>query len=210
MKMAKKNVNSTILLIVVAAVIVFLGMAYLIYSQIRTGSMILADIATAQISLQQEKNQLKALQDLQKKYSNYKELIATYQEIMPEVPKEDQLIGYLYELAEKTGTHLVQLSFQEKVNGENYMQLPFKMTFEGQYKELSLLLNDIRNGTRPIRVDEILVVRAGEETENLKADITACAFYQGTEENVNNGTQDNASKAVGENVNQGTQKNTNK
>jgi Tfp pilus assembly protein PilO len=84
----------------------------------------------------------------------------------------------IYDLADKSKTDLLEVHFEKRVSKEGYDEMPIKLIFEGRYHGLLILLDNLQNWNRNVRVNDVRVNEGRDELPQIKAEITAAAFYQ--------------------------------
>ena len=96
---------------------------------------------------------------------------------IPDKPYEHSLIDYIYNLSEKNKNSFVEIKFEERRQKNDLMELPFKLTINGEYSSILGFLNNISN-ERLIRVDEIRIESIDNANGLISTYITANAFYK--------------------------------
>ncbi len=111
----------------------------------------------------------------------YEERIRVLELLVPEAPREDQLLRYFEYLAREYDLNIQQISFGEREENEEagYVRMPLTITIEGRYQHLINLLDHLYNGDRAVRVDNvgISLTESPEHRANIRVSITASAFY---------------------------------
>lgn len=96
---------------------------------------------------------------------------------IPDKPYEHSIIEYIYNLSEKNKNSFVEIKFEERRQKNDLMELPFKLTINGEYSSILGFLNNISN-ERLIRVDEIRIESIDNANGLISTYITANAFYK--------------------------------
>ncbi|MEG3068017.1 MAG: type 4a pilus biogenesis protein PilO [Syntrophaceticus schinkii] len=60
-------------------------------------------------------------------------------------------------MADKSKTDLLQVRFEKRIPKKGYDEMPIKLTFEGRYHGLLILLDNLQNWERNVRVNEVKV-----------------------------------------------------
>lgn len=177
----RRNNTGIIVLIVLAAVIVFGGMFYAIFLKLADIGNVAIQAAAENSALEMEKVKLEQLEMLTEKDSAIAAYVNTCQKMMPSTPEESILLEYIQNAASEVMANIAQIRFDERAPGEKYTAMPLNISFEGKYTDLVNLLGKLRNGDRAIRVDGINVALAENNTQTIKAEISGKAFYLGSE-----------------------------
>jgi type IV pilus assembly protein PilO len=175
--LGKKKQQQTILTVVLG-VAILACMFYLLYNQANALKEARAQVEQEESALQQEDDRLLNLISLSKQADKLEERKARAEELIPVVPNEDLLLTGIQDLADKSKTDLLQVRFEKRIPKKGYDEMPIKLTFEGRYHGLLILLDNLQNWERNVRVNEVKVGKGSKEYPQVKADITAAAFYQ--------------------------------
>ncbi|AGL02058.1 type 4a pilus biogenesis protein PilO [Desulfoscipio gibsoniae] len=173
--MNKKLSSHNILLLALG--IIALLLLFLFNSQ-------LSALKEARLALQQERlasdqtqARLQELLQLRDQAAALEEQAESMERLLPAEPQEDLLILDIDTICEDAGVELKQIRFEKRVDRKDYIEMPLKMTFEGGYYSVLSLFNQMQEGPRALRVDEVKVVQGGQDQTGLKADVKASAFY---------------------------------
>lgn len=171
-----RNNNGRIIFAVVAILVVVV-MLFLSVGKARSYASIQTDIAMQKAALEQEQIRLEQLEKLSKQDKELTASIEASKKLVPSKPQEDELIKYFQSKADEAGTNFIQIRFDARVTGPQYIQMPIKITFTGDYLSLMNFLKQIYDGERAIRVDSV-AVKAGTTTKSdVTAELSATAFY---------------------------------
>ena len=175
--MAEQKINKKDSLIVVLGVAALVLAALLLYNQ-------WGNLQAARGAVQEERQAVARLQtyiqDMEQAKDNVEELEARYtlaELMMPANPDENIMINTLRTYADATGAKLLKVTFKDRVNKEEYSEMPVELVFEGSYSELLQLLEYLQAGQRAMRVESLKVSKPRQDATVIKADITASAFY---------------------------------
>jgi len=106
-----------------------------------------------------------------------KKLAGGMERLLPSEPEEDLLMLNIDTICKDAGVELTKISFEQRVEHKDYIEMPLKMTFQGGYHGFISLLSQMQDGPRALRLDEVKVVQDDQYQDGLKTDITASAFY---------------------------------
>jgi len=172
-----KKLSGKDTLMVALGFIAFLLIIFLFYTQ-------LGALKEARVALQQESQafdqtqaRLQELLQMRDQAASLEEQAEGMERLLPTKPEEDQLMLDIDTICEDAGVELKQIRFEKRVDQKGYIEMPLKMTFEGGYYSVLSLLNQMQEGPRALRLDEVKVVQGGQNQSGLKADIAASAFY---------------------------------
>ncbi|MGI6078974.1 MAG: type 4a pilus biogenesis protein PilO [Fastidiosipilaceae bacterium] len=177
MDLEKKKQQQTILTVVLGVAI--LGcMIFLLYSQTNALKEARSQVEQEETALRQEERRLLNLIKLSKQVPELEERKAHAEALIPPLPNENLLITGIQDLADKSKTDLLQVRFETRIPKKGYDEMPIKLTFEGRYHGLLILLDNLQNWNRNIRVNEVKIGKGSKEYPQIKAEITAAAFYR--------------------------------
>ncbi len=172
-----KKLSGNNTLLVALGVIALLLLLFLFYAQ-------LGALKEARVALQQEQqafdlaqNRLQELLQIRDQAVYFEDQAESMERLLPTEPEEDLLMLDIDTICQDAGVELKQIRFEKRVDRKDYTEMPLKMTFEGGYYSILSLLNQMQEGPRALRLDEVKVVQGGQNQSGLKADITASAFY---------------------------------
>ena len=117
------------------------------------------------------------MESMEEHAEEVKKQMESYEHLMPQTPEENSLINDVKALANRSGVQLSKIKFEERVNKQSYVEMPFKLTFEGCYHNLLNLLQEMRNGPRALRIDDIKISKGQKELPSIKVELTACSFH---------------------------------
>lgn len=175
----KPNKSVGIIIAIALAVVAASVMAYLIFT--KAGQF--KDLAVATIKDQSDiiryESELSELKDLSRQEGSLKSYVEATERLMPGKPDEGGLMDYLRNMASGTSSAITQINFADRVKADGFIIMPMTMSFEGEYKDLEVILEKIRTGTRAVRIDGINIVKAEDVGNRIKAELTANAFCLG-------------------------------
>lgn len=174
--MGKKADTSDILIFFIIAAVLGV-MVLLIYSQTMAARAAYGSLTAEQAALSRDRDRLDRLVGLKNRAGEMKERVARFDHMMPREPEEHALLNDIKAVADSCGVHLVQIRLEERVNGQGYVEMPFKATFEGRYNNLVNLLQEIKKGPRAVRIDEVKMGKGQRELPYIRAEITSSAFF---------------------------------
>jgi type IV pilus assembly protein PilO len=150
---------------------------FLMYNQVIAFKAARDMAATEQAAVESARARLQELTRVKERSAGLQEQLALYNKILPAEPAEDMLITEINNIAQKSGMHFLQVRFEQRVKKQDYVEMPFRITFEGRYHALLDLLADLQDGPRALRIDNIKIGKGREELPQIKAEIAASAFY---------------------------------
>lgn len=172
-----KNVNLKEVLILVLVLLALAGMVFLVYNQLEEMQRTREKLQEEEIALAQAEAELQELYQIRDQAPLYQERLVYYEGKIPPEPGESKLLNYLQELEKKSTQNFVQVSFGDRQPGEKLTEIPLELSFEGNYTSLLLLLEEMREGERALRLDNIRIA-PGEHPGDLMVEISACAFHR--------------------------------
>ena len=138
-------------------------------------------VAEEQVAVNEARALLNRRLEHQANAPEYEERIRVLELLVPEAPREDQLLRYFEYLAREYDLNIQQINFGEReVNTEaGFTRMPLSITIEGRYQRLIVFLEHLYDGDRAVRVDNVGISLAAtsETPANIRVNITASAFY---------------------------------
>lgn len=135
-------------------------------------------VAAEQQALLQMEERLRDLLELEKHVPAWKQHVSVYLRLIPAEPEENVLLIVLHGAAHQAGVQSFQVGLGKPVARPGYIEIPLTLSFEGSYQSTLQLLDELRYGTRAIRVDKVNLATGGAGPSGLKVDIAAGAFYR--------------------------------
>ena len=175
--MEKKKINLQGVIILTLALLVLTGMVFLVYNQLGDMQRNREQLQEEEIALAQAQEELQELYRIRDQASLYQEQMVYYEGKIPQKPEEAKLLYYLQELEEESTQNFIQVRFGDRQPGEGLTEMPLEISFEGNYTSLLLLLEEMREGERALRLDDLRIAR-GESPGDLTVEISACAFHR--------------------------------
>ncbi len=113
--------------------------------------------------------------------AEYEERIRVLQLLIPQAPREDQVLSYFDFLSAEHELNVQQISFggREENAEAGYVRMPLTITIEGRYQNLVNFLAHLYDGDRAVRVDSVAMTLAetpGAQA-NIRVSISAGVFY---------------------------------
>ena len=71
---------------------------------------------------------------------------------------------------------VIQMEVGDQTQQEGYREIPIKVSFRGEYKEIMEFIYDLRLGKRPFRVDELYMDREGNHPSQIHCDLLVYGF----------------------------------
>jgi Tfp pilus assembly protein PilO len=175
---AQQSLKSNLLIILsVVAILVGLGLLFL---QISGANSLRASIADEELALAQAEALLQQRLDYQANAPEYREKAAKYQTMIPDQPREEEILRSLRLIAEEYDLNLQEIRFDARApNTESgFVQMPLVITVEGSYSGLIQLLDHLQWSGRAYRVDQVNISLAGTAQGGVRAVLTASVFYR--------------------------------
>ena len=177
MDLEKKKTQQTILSAVLG-VAILACMLFLLYNQTNALKEARVQVEQEESAYKQEEGRLSYLIGLSRQAPELEQRKAKCEQLIPPLPNENLLITGIQGLADKSKTDLLQVRFEKRISKQDYEEMPVKLIFEGRYHGLLVLLDNMQNWNRALRIDEVKVGRGRDDLPQIKAEITAAAFYQ--------------------------------
>lgn len=173
---SRSSSNNSILLFL-SGLVALLLIVLIIFSMSKINKMS-EQIATESVKLEESKETLIKLRQLELLRPELEGANRILTGQMPEVPSEEGLIEYIYKLTENNKTDFIEIKFEERKQKNDMIEMPFKLTLNGKYSSVLGFMNNISNGERLIRIDEIQIDSMGSVNGVINTSITANAFFK--------------------------------
>lgn len=165
-----------VLLVLAAAVLM---LAFIVYSQVRTMDQLQQELNEEEMALNEAMVRLETLRGIQEEAPLLEEQLAAYEENIPPDPQETLLLTYLSDLGDSYMERFTSISYGERQEQEEYIEIPVDMSFDVYYYDLLPLLEELAEEDRILRVDNLSISPTGEEEGALlNVNISAYAFYR--------------------------------
>ncbi len=177
--MTTRAMDRSVILLIVLAVIAVLALGFFIYRQVGIRADLLESIEVEEANVAAAKTRLDYLQDLAARSDEMEESLEIMSRLIPDEPLEDELIVQLSAEAEAVDIGLIQIRFDERSEGEGYVEMPINLSFEGRYLQAIELLKSLADSERGIRIDDIRMGRGSEDLPFLSITVRGSVFYAG-------------------------------
>jgi Tfp pilus assembly protein PilO len=117
---------------------------------------------------------LQKLRELQQQAPQMEADLIVLSSLLPDVPLEDKLLVDFQSGADLSEMGFVQIRFGERVEKEEFMEMPMNVQFEGAYHELLHFLDYLQVYERAVRIDEL---RVDEADDTMMVSVRASTFY---------------------------------
>jgi Tfp pilus assembly protein PilO len=164
-------------LIYILAGLVFILSTILIYVQYNAWIDVKEEIRLEEEALDLAVIQLARLARYRDNAPEYEQRLAVAKGLIPAYPKEDELIRYIYRIAEETDMSVNDIRFENRSVTDQYTIMPISLNIEGGYQQLRRFLNYLYYGERAIRVNNIRISKSSGEESNIVVTLSAAAFY---------------------------------
>lgn len=105
-----------------------------------------------------------------------KRKLTVLEKAIPASEKESSLVSLINGLSLDSGIHFVQIQFKESLETGGVVEMPVQLIFNASYNGLVHFLDQIEEGQRLIRLDDIQIFKTDSQTGLLRIEISASAF----------------------------------
>lgn len=130
------------------------------------------------LALEQNEQKLMEMMSLEKDRSKLANIISVLKDKLPDNPNEYQLMVQMRNMSLKHNAEFKTIKFEERINHNDMVEMPFSMIVSGKFSSIVELLADISGGERLIRVDKIKIAKLDGQNGTIQADITASAYHR--------------------------------
>lgn len=162
----------------IAAVVVVAVLLVLIYRQYGL-------LVEAQEELQLQKQQLESTREelesrivLSQRSDKLQQNMDLLQKHLPDQPQENEILRRLDEFANGVGVDLSSIRFQQRVDQDDYVQMPMHLRIDGRFSQLLQFLRLMEAAERKFRLDEVRISADGDQM--LTVDLRCSVFYKVT------------------------------
>lgn len=177
--------NSGKVLSVLFLAVILVVMVILIVNRETSYVNVQAQISDERLNLEQDIKRLSQLEEISSQEKSMAGTVEAVKMLIPEEPKEDQLIKNIQNISSEVGADFVKISFDPRVQEKEYTEMPVKISYEGNYTSLTEFLVKLRENQRAVRVDNITVKSINSGNAEINAEISAVAFYRVSSESNN-------------------------
>ena len=173
-----KTMTSSRILLIASALTIVLLLVLSVFkiSHIKETSSAIDNLNTV---LHNNKDRLKNLELLRDYLPELENAYKTLNDKIPVSPDKPKLTDLLNKYANESNVTLIQIGFEEESEDDSLNEIPLNLSYEGEYTSIVKMLEKLDYGERLIRIDEIEIISMGSFSTNIKADISAAAFYSG-------------------------------
>lgn len=175
--MASVNNSKRKYMVIALAVLVVVLSAVLIYVQANTLSDLREQVEEEEIAVLTAQTRLNTLMQHRNNAEEYEQRLRDAKRKIPDQAGEEEILRYIHRLADNNDLKAVEIRFGGRSEAEGYIAMPLSITLEGGFQDTRILLRQLRNGDRAIRVDDIRLNRMGDAGASLRINISANAFY---------------------------------
>lgn len=175
--MAAANNSKRKYLVIALAVLVVILSAVLIYVQAAALSDLREQVEEEEIAVLTAQTRLNNLMQHRENADEYQFRLNEAKRKIPDRAGEEEILRYIHRLANDNNLQAVEIRFDGRSEADGYTAMPLAITLEGGFQDTRILLRQLRNGDRAIRVDDIRLNRMGDASASLRINISANAFY---------------------------------
>lgn len=153
--------------------IVVLG--YLILKEVGQISIMNREIVKKYEEIAVMRGTVNKLREMEKNAGEMEARMQAIREMIPEEPFENDVLEYLQNNAKSAPAVMELVRFEERVQGQGFVEMPISLTFNSSYKGFLNLMTGIMYGDRLFRTDEVRIEnKAGD---GLKVNVKTSTFY---------------------------------
>lgn len=171
-----EQLKKTMMIFTAAFLVIIISLIFGIVNQFRQWQSLQSDIVVAEgqlVQLEQRLQRLNLLREQEKELAGQLELIKKQ---LPGYLSEQELINEIQRVALLTGCQISEFRFRDLVAQEDFKEIPFDLSLEGQFAGLMELLNSINQVDKIYRVEE-LSIQSSSEDGLIRADLQMSSFY---------------------------------
>lgn len=171
-----EQLKKTMLITTAAFLVIVIVLVFAIVTEFRTWQSLQSDIVVAEaqlVELEQRLNRLNLLREQEEELVQQLELLQTE---LPDYIDERELIREFQKAALLTGCQISEFRFRDLVAQEDFKEIPFDLSLEGQFAGLMELLNSINQAAKIYRIHE-LSLQSSPGNGLIRADLEMSSFY---------------------------------
>ncbi|MTV49385.1 type 4a pilus biogenesis protein PilO [Heliobacillus mobilis] len=164
-------------LIILLSSVVLIAMTFIIFYQYGELRKAREDVTREKEALTQVKQQITDLVQVKEQTEQKQAEKRWYERLIPNLPKEDQLIREVQFRVDTSGLTCKEIRFGNRIDKEGYIEMPISIVCEGRYSELIACLKGMTLLGRALRIDSLKVSKLTPESPVLRVEMMAAAFY---------------------------------
>ena len=162
---------------VILIILIVILAALLLYMQYSTLRTLQEEVSLEEMELDLARARLNSLIRHSENAAQYQERLDFAVGKIPSAPSEEEVIRYLYRLAEEADLQIMDLRFENRSQGEQFTTMPLTITLEAGYQNIRRFLNLLYYGERAFRVDNLRLSRSGASENILRITLNCSTFY---------------------------------
>lgn len=162
--------------IFIAGIIIIIIALSGVYFQYKKLSSAREDLAFEEKQLEAAINKLDFLIELEDNAPELQSQLTAFNMAVPSEPGRNQLVRKIHNASGSDG-RITEVQFDERIEHEDYQEIPVFVAYEGRYFGLINLLASLKQDQRFFRIDSLDISQGREGQPNIRVDISMSAFY---------------------------------
>lgn len=158
-------------------IILLLILSGLLYYQITLLTAAREEKRTEEKSYAQVQSLMREYIQQKENFENKQKQLAFYELLLPKSADEDELITTIKEAADMAGIEMTQIRFGNRAPKDGFTEMPITLELKGPYSNMVSMMDQMNRIPRSLRIDAIKINQEQRDTNLIRAEITANAFY---------------------------------
>ncbi len=172
------KINPKIFILVIAVILLFLLMGYVVMNQFNVLNEVKTDLENKKVQYIKSKNLLEKLYDTKDSVVSMEDKLIYINKLIPQNPNETQLLNDIYNLPPSFDGIISDIAFEKNVEKDLVNEQPVNFVFEGSYVDLIGLMDNLEQKERIIRIDKLRIREGSEGVPQIRAVVYVTAFYK--------------------------------
>lgn len=161
--------------ILVVAVILFLGIVFFTVSRFGALSDARERLAEEEQALQLAEIQLERLQEIGRQAPEFAKYLTSLEHLMPGQPEEDALIACLEKMAVDNDVRFSRINFNARQETDDgFVEIPLNLTFQGDYRSFLSMMSRIQQPQEKSRAFRVENLQLNQD----RLELNVKAFYR--------------------------------
>ncbi len=170
------NQRSAQLILAVGTVLI-LGLAFAAFQQYGALDDARTRLAGEEEAVDEAEAQLDRRLELAEESEEMEETLKIMEDMVPPKPDESGVISDIQDWADEAAIDFISIQFADRVEEEEYVQMPVELSFAGGYEDMLELTRHLIGAERAFRIEEVRMGGADGDPPELSVSIRCSVFY---------------------------------
>ncbi|GEM_PF-702695 len=170
------SLRSTKIVLVVGALVIC-GLAFANYQQYGAMADARRWLIDEEKEVEEAEAQLKSRLDLAEREEAMEKALQSMERMVPPRPGESEIISDIQSWADDAGIGFISIRFADRIDDEQYVQMPLELSFEGHYTDMLDLTRYLIEADRAFRIEELRMGSAQGSPPVLSISVRCSVFF---------------------------------